>query len=802
MVLKASVAPTAVPAAAAVAELSASISEPLRADTERSPPAEMRLSSTVLRTCVSTALVAIRPLSANEASARSSSCGAASSPVSGKGSAGGSSAAGSSAEGSSGAVSSASSSASSVSSAVITDEPRASMSTSPATETVARSTRVSTTLRMSLRTSLPPTDAAPLLEAEPPMRAATPAVSLARARRSPPTTTASPSVTVCGRSSSVALELSRLLARTKPTAAPPLELTELTMVAVICGTETAATTRSPATSIVTPSMRTSTDAGASVPTALVPRKVSRAAAKMFCACQPMVLKASTAPTAVPPLSVDAVFVAVIDDSLAALTASPPSSETIAASSTRASTCDSTRLVAMSPLTATEEPAPPAASAPPSAAASPSGAPASSPAASAAPPSPSNPDSLDALTVPLSVASMCAPSVASTTTSPPAVRLRYSTSDSTSARTSLRTTMPPTATLEPPEDDSALIVTSATISADSAAATVTAPPTSICERGCAPPAPRSVAWVAVRMRLLARMADAPTLVPAPLEATLASLRMFAAMPASSLAVTLTSPPAVRSLRSTTASMASGFSVVPMSVPSRLFRPAAAMLPMSQPMALKASVAPAAEPDDEVTAVPAADSADSAEPWFASTMTLPSAVSTRVSIRWAWIDPVSWFQAKVPPRARLNPESPPASASASASGAPVSSSTASSSAAASSSASASDSTTAIDSVTAPSSAAPLAIRARSPASITERRAEASIARSTVLLAEAMPTLMLSSIGTSAEKPALLALKTVASRASTVTGPGAATSASASTARVTPRPLLAATLPLLPWVAPDSA
>ena len=140
--------------------------------------------------------------------------------------------------------------------------------------------------------------------------------------------------------------------------------------------------------------------------------------------------------------------------------------------------------------------------------------------------------------------------------------------------------------------------------------------------------------------------------------------------------------------------------------------------------------------------------------------------------------------MPPRARPKPASAPPVAPSSSAGSP------------------SGSTTAIDSVTALSSAAPLAITESSPASITERNAEASMARSTVLLAEAMPTLTLSSKGRSAEKPALLALKIDSSRASTVTGPGACTSTSVRTARVAPRAFVAATLPLEPCVAPDSA
>ena len=242
------------------------------------------------------------------------------------------------------------------------------------------------------------------------------------------------------------------------------------------------------------------------------------------------------------------------------------------------------------------------------------------------------------------------------------------------------------------------------------------------------------------------------------------------------------------------MVSGCSVVAMSVPSRLFSPAAAMLPMSQPMALKASVAPAADPDPAVTAVPAVDSADRTEACDASTMTLPSAASTRVSITWAWIEPVSWFHANRPPSARLKPSASPSGAGGSLAS--------SSGLVASASSSTAGSMTAMDSVTAPSSAAPLAITERSAASITDRSAEASIARSTVLLAEAMPTLMSSSIGTSAEKPALRALNTVESRASTDTGPGATTSTSTSAAFVAPRPLLAATLALEPCVAPDRA
>ena len=66
---------------------------------------------------------------------------------------------------------------------------------------------------------------------------------------------------------------------------------------------------------------------------------------------------------------------------------------------------------------------------------------------------------------------------------------------------------------------------------------------------------------------------------------------------------------------------------MSVPKMLLRPAAAMLPMSQPTALKASEAPAAAP--ELTAVPALLWASSAALLTACTARSPSVVSSVLS-----------------------------------------------------------------------------------------------------------------------------------------------------------------------------
>ena len=102
-------------------------------------------------------------------------------------------------------------------------------------------------------------------------------------------------------------------------------------------------------------------------------------------------------------------------------------------------------------------------------------------------------------------------------------------------------------------------------------------------------------------------------------------MWASRANSSCAKTLTSPLAVTSLPRKYAKVCRGDSV-PMSVPNRLFRPAAAMLPMSQPTALKAKEAPAAAPELLLTAVPALLWAFMAVLLTACSITSPSVAST--------------------------------------------------------------------------------------------------------------------------------------------------------------------------------
>ena len=223
----------------------------------------------------------------------------------------------------------------------------------------------------------------------------------------------------------------------------------------------------------------------------VPSKASTAANKMFCDCQPRVLKASVAPTAVPLLSVIAVLVAAIVASLLASTARfLPTTNTL--SSARAWTWLRIRLTAIRPLAAI---APPpatgalaggvsevgvtglAADAAGSAAATVSvlaGAPGLVPAFDVEPVGAgplAAPSSWLARTSPLSVATIAVDETALTLRSSTVLTVKPINWPSTSLRTSLRTTMPPTDTLLPPApDETADMLTSAVMLAASSAST--------------------------------------------------------------------------------------------------------------------------------------------------------------------------------------------------------------------------------------------------------------------------------------------------------------------------------------------
>ena len=160
------------------------------------------------------------------------------------------------------------------------------------------------------------------------------------------------------------------------------------------------------------------------------------------------------------------------------------------------------------------------------------------------------------------------------------------------------------------------------------------------------------------------------------------------------------------------------------------PDATMLPMSQPTALKASEAPAAAPEEPLTAVPARLLALSADALRACTARSPSLACSALLSTKAWLEPVSWFQAKVPPNdiwKPLVPEAPLPWV------APE---------------------TAIDSSVTVKVSRLSASKATSLALTLLFNTLAKTRRSTVLLVEAMPSLIESSLGMSAENPALVA------------------------------------------------
>ncbi len=496
MVLKASVTPTAVPSASALAVFSASIRAALRALALRSPPALMSLSITVVRTSESTKLVAIKPLMAREAPAAGASSSAGSSLLASSSTAPSSAAVSSDAASSDAASSLASSSDSSCSDtassgnswsdskAVILAEPRASSVTSPPASMAALSTKVLTTLRTSLRTSWAPKAALPSLPTEAPTRATMPEVSLALAVTSPPMVKTvssgkrSSPVSVLGVSKTLACALTKLEASTKPTAAPPLDWTVFSIDAWICGTVIAVSVRFSPTSRVVLVISALDTAGWAWARPSAPIRASMPAEKMFCGCQPTLLKANTTPAATPLLLVLAVFSAWMVALFSASTAKLP--PTVAWLSRRAARVSiKIRLVAIRPLAAMVV-APP----------SPSPSPSPSAAGSAPSSSVASLSTAAATTSPLKVASIWAEATASTEASPSVVRVKCQASADTSERTSLREKTPPAATA-PPEPPSTLadMATSAVMLASSVADTVRPPPTF------------KVAWAAPSRRFL-------------------------------------------------------------------------------------------------------------------------------------------------------------------------------------------------------------------------------------------------------------------------------------------------------------
>ena len=161
-----------------------------------------------------------------------------------------------------------------------------------------------------------------------------------------------------------------------------------------------------------------------------------------------------------------------------------------------------------------------------------------------------------------------------------------------------------------------IVTLASMAALSPALTVTEPP----DNTTPLPAARSIyALLSLRTRLLDNTAAAPneSAPKADESPTLLAITAFSAI--ASTAVTDT-PPALRMSEPVTkAKVSSGSSFAPKSVPSRLLIAAVAMLPISQPTALKASEALSSAPLE--AAAPATEAADTDVVFLAFTSTPP-------------------------------------------------------------------------------------------------------------------------------------------------------------------------------------
>ena len=278
--------------------------------------------------------------------------------------------------------------------------------------------------------------------------------------------------------------------------------------------------------------------------------------------------------------------------LALFSASTPKLPPTVAKLSRRDAVASTKimLVAIRPLAATDVPA----AASPAASSVASG---SAAAASAA--APSSATGSATTTSPLRVASIEAVAEAVNDASPSASRVKVKPSAETFERTSLRENTPPAATALPEVDTSADMDTSAVMPDSSVADTVRPPPTT--KVACAADSrrflPSTKARVSERTRLLAKIMAAPTDMPVPDSPTTTSeeLETWASTAIASSASTLRSPATVASEPRMKARVNKGNSVVPISVPSTLLMPAAAMLPMSQPTALKAKEAPAAAPE---------------------------------------------------------------------------------------------------------------------------------------------------------------------------------------------------------------
>ena len=246
-----------------------------------------------------------------------------------------------------------------------------------------------------------------------------------------------------------AAELTKFVANTRLAVAPaPVELASLLVLALSSAMTAALTDRSPPTSTALSSIQARAETG-SWAARPAPKSASTACPKMFCGCQPRVLKASVTPAARPPDAMVAVLTASILASFSASTLRLPAACTWLWLRL-AMLVLSTRLLAIKPLSAS----------------------CGGDLLSAKLPTSFTGLSAPVCAWPLTTACMPASCRAFTVTSPPALSATLSSPASTALRTSLRTTTPPTAA--PPL--LALISTSASICALSMAWTVSDPST--------------------------------------------------------------------------------------------------------------------------------------------------------------------------------------------------------------------------------------------------------------------------------------------------------------------------------------
>ena len=146
----------------------------------------------------------------------------------------------------------------------------------------------------------------------------------------------------------------------EPTMPAASEVASLPTRAFNCASDLATSVRSPPARITESLMYACTCAGCAVPM-LLPTSASTVLYSTFCACQPIVLNASTTPTASPPLVVAlSVFASICEVFCASRTMSPVPVVVVVVTlelSIYALACESTRFVAIVAFTASVEPEP-------------------------------------------------------------------------------------------------------------------------------------------------------------------------------------------------------------------------------------------------------------------------------------------------------------------------------------------------------------------------------------------------------------------------------------------------------------